>query len=176
MMKEKTNYKIIGLLMGILSILLLGSRTINNTSSLNSSKLNRDMIINEWDWGESWIIWLVIAIFIGAIAVMVFIFIKLRDARKSEGISEIEVEEEKMEKDEQKQQPDGFQMQTKKIIAKTVKKIPTEEICSICKLEIRDEQTALQCPNCKSIFHSKHLHGWLIKNDDCPVCNYKLKR
>ncbi|NHJ47544.1 MAG: hypothetical protein FK733_07140 [Asgard group archaeon] len=51
----------------------------------------------------------------------------------------------------------------------------TQKYCSICKLELRDEQKFKQCPFCMSIFHEKHINEWLQKNKDCPVCDQMIK-
>lgn len=45
------------------------------------------------------------------------------------------------------------------------------EICAICKLELRSEQTIVQCPFCEYLFHKDHLIKWLQNNKDCPVCD-----
>lgn len=47
--------------------------------------------------------------------------------------------------------------------------------CMICKLQLRNEQLAYQCPQSKSYFHEEHLNEWLNDKDECPVCNFILK-
>lgn len=42
--------------------------------------------------------------------------------------------------------------------------------CAICKLELREDQKIVQCMNCKTLFHEKHLRQWLKNNTKCPVC------
>jgi hypothetical protein len=49
------------------------------------------------------------------------------------------------------------------------------KICSICKLEIKDQQELLQCIWCNNLFHKEHLHKWLEVEKTCPVCKRNLK-
>lgn len=49
-----------------------------------------------------------------------------------------------------------------------------KEVCMICKLELRLEQTKLQCPICLSLFHNDHLVSWLKKVQTCPVCGQQI--
>lgn len=48
--------------------------------------------------------------------------------------------------------------------------------CGICKLEIRENQTAYQCPNCKTVFHAEHILNWLLKEPNCPICDFEFSR
>jgi len=48
--------------------------------------------------------------------------------------------------------------------------------CSVCKLLIRDNQAALECPKCGALFHKKHIHEWLEESDDCPICNHIITK
>jgi uncharacterized membrane protein len=48
-------------------------------------------------------------------------------------------------------------------------------ICAICKLGLKNEMQALQCPFCKSIFHITHLLTWMYEHQNCPVCKEQLK-
>jgi len=52
----------------------------------------------------------------------------------------------------------------------------TQENCSICKLEIRENQRLRQCMLCYAIFHEEHLEKWMQKNNDCPVCDRRIKK
>jgi len=54
------------------------------------------------------------------------------------------------------------------------KETETDKICMICKLPIQYRQVIYQCPNCKTLFHSNHLVGWLNHSDNCPICNHIL--
>lgn len=48
--------------------------------------------------------------------------------------------------------------------------------CSVCKLMIRANQTALECPKCGALFHKNHIYEWLEEHDDCPICNHKISK
>ncbi|MHA1505300.1 MAG: RING finger protein, partial [Candidatus Heimdallarchaeota archaeon] len=45
-----------------------------------------------------------------------------------------------------------------------------DERCPICKLELRDGQEILACPQCKTPFHENHLIQWMDSENSCPVC------
>ena len=47
-------------------------------------------------------------------------------------------------------------------------------ICMICKLEIRIGDRVNQCPHCGCFFHKEHLGDWMRENDNCPVCSAVL--
>jgi hypothetical protein len=47
--------------------------------------------------------------------------------------------------------------------------------CSICKLEIKEQQDLLQCIWCKNLFHPEHLYKWLEIEETCPICKTNLK-
>ena len=42
--------------------------------------------------------------------------------------------------------------------------------CPICKLELRENQDILGCPQCKTPFHEDHLIQWMESENSCPVC------
>ncbi|MHA1440773.1 MAG: RING finger protein [Candidatus Heimdallarchaeota archaeon] len=44
------------------------------------------------------------------------------------------------------------------------------EKCPICKLDLREDQEILVCPQCKTPFHENHLILWIDKENSCPVC------
>lgn len=46
-----------------------------------------------------------------------------------------------------------------------------DEKCPICKLELRDNQNILVCPQCKTLYHEDHLIQWIDKENCCPVCD-----
>jgi hypothetical protein len=46
--------------------------------------------------------------------------------------------------------------------------------CSISKSKFTAGEEVLQCPYCKSLFKRNYLIDWLVKNDICPVCRYKI--
>ena len=48
--------------------------------------------------------------------------------------------------------------------------------CMICKLPFQEEQLIFECPECKSLFHIDHLVDWMLENNDCPVCGYKINK
>ena len=48
--------------------------------------------------------------------------------------------------------------------------------CSICKLELRENQFIFMCPFCKSLFHKKHIIDWLENDSECPVCQREIKK
>lgn len=51
-------------------------------------------------------------------------------------------------------------------------KIETEEVCIICKQKI---DFGVQCIGCAFWFHWDHLHKWVEKEENCPVCSHVLK-
>ena len=46
-----------------------------------------------------------------------------------------------------------------------------QDNCSICKLQLREDQKLSHCPYCNSLFHEEHMEEWMKYNQDCPVCN-----
>ncbi|TFF84007.1 hypothetical protein EU523_01910 [Candidatus Heimdallarchaeota archaeon] len=48
------------------------------------------------------------------------------------------------------------------------------QTCGICKLNIKKGALKLQCPSCKTLFHSRHLVDWLKDHKECPICKEKL--
>ncbi len=44
--------------------------------------------------------------------------------------------------------------------------------CLICFEQIQDD--AIECPNCKSLFHIDHIIKWIKNYDRCPYCKTKL--
>ncbi|HUT81416.1 MAG TPA: RING finger domain-containing protein [Candidatus Bathyarchaeia archaeon] len=127
--------------------------------------------LNDWQWESSYIIWLVLGIFIAAIALLIYIFSRFKrtkntsllETKKKEGEQEISRNEVKA-------------ITKKKILVRSVKKIPSNSLCRICKLDIHENQSALQCPNCSALFHSEHIQEWLVNKDECPVCKHILKK
>ena len=55
------------------------------------------------------------------------------------------------------------------------KTIDEDQYCSICKLELRRNQSILQCPFCKHLFHREHIEEWLETKTECPVCQKELR-
>lgn len=51
----------------------------------------------------------------------------------------------------------------------------TNDICSICKKQLKEEQIILCCKYCSALFHEEHIKEWLQKKDSCPICKYPLK-
>jgi hypothetical protein len=45
--------------------------------------------------------------------------------------------------------------------------------CGICKTFLRNKVVA-ECPDCKALFHVKHLKKWLETNRHCPICQQDL--
>ncbi|NHK30026.1 MAG: hypothetical protein FK730_01655 [Asgard group archaeon] len=50
----------------------------------------------------------------------------------------------------------------------------TGQHCSISKTKFTTGEEVLQCPYCRSLFKRNYLIEWLVKNDICPVCRYKI--
>jgi hypothetical protein len=48
------------------------------------------------------------------------------------------------------------------------------QTCGICKLNIKKGALKLQCPTCKTLFHSRHLADWFKDHKECPICKEKL--
>ncbi len=48
-------------------------------------------------------------------------------------------------------------------------------VCMICKLYLKSNQNATQCPMCESMFHHKHIADWLRVKGKCPVCQQNLR-
>ncbi len=48
-------------------------------------------------------------------------------------------------------------------------------VCMICKLSLKGNQNATQCPMCESMFHQKHISDWLRVKGKCPVCQQTLR-
>jgi DNA replication ATP-dependent helicase Dna2 len=44
--------------------------------------------------------------------------------------------------------------------------------CLICFEQIQED--AIECPNCKSLFHIDHIVKWIRNYDRCPYCKIKL--
>ena len=57
-----------------------------------------------------------------------------------------------------------------------VKNPPDDKICMISKLPFKDNEQALQCPSCLSLFSKNNLEDWLIEKSKCPVCKRVLKK
>jgi DNA replication ATP-dependent helicase Dna2 len=43
-------------------------------------------------------------------------------------------------------------------------------ICVICLEEVKKEESVLQCPICKQIYHAEHLEEWLMTHESCVTC------
>ena len=54
------------------------------------------------------------------------------------------------------------------------KEIIKEEICMVCKLQLKNAKDVLQCPRCESLYHRNHLEKWIKSKKSCPVCSQKL--
>ncbi|MHA1556054.1 MAG: RING finger domain-containing protein [Candidatus Heimdallarchaeota archaeon] len=48
-------------------------------------------------------------------------------------------------------------------------------VCMICKLSLKADQAATQCPMCQSMFHRNHIVEWLRVKGKCPVCQQNLR-
>ena len=48
--------------------------------------------------------------------------------------------------------------------------------CSICKLELRENQKIFMCTFCKNLFHKEHIFEWLENDNECPVCQRVIKK
>ncbi|MFX1537193.1 MAG: hypothetical protein ACFFDI_23550, partial [Promethearchaeota archaeon] len=50
--------------------------------------------------------------------------------------------------------------------------------CIICRksvVKLKTEEEIVQCPQCSSFFHRRHLQESVKLQKKCPVCNMKLK-
>ncbi|MCK5047004.1 MAG: hypothetical protein KAJ76_00545 [Candidatus Heimdallarchaeota archaeon] len=45
-----------------------------------------------------------------------------------------------------------------------------EKKCSICLLDLKEENPVVQCTRCEKLFHQEHFMDWLIENENCPNC------
>ena len=48
------------------------------------------------------------------------------------------------------------------------------QVCSLCKKDVKEGHVVLICPRCASLFHHDHLLDWLKDNPLCPVCDEDL--
>ncbi|MHA2289500.1 MAG: RING finger protein, partial [Promethearchaeota archaeon] len=46
----------------------------------------------------------------------------------------------------------------------------TQECC-ICRKYIANNEKTVECPDCKTNYHHRHLSLWLRKRKKCPICN-----
>ena len=51
-----------------------------------------------------------------------------------------------------------------------------EHICPICNEAILNSLEIVACPQCSTVFHTNHLLKWAEKNDECPKCQFKLRK
>ncbi len=49
------------------------------------------------------------------------------------------------------------------------------EVCMICKLPFKADQSIARCPMCHSLFHNDHIFEWLKVKGKCPVCLQALR-
>ncbi len=54
--------------------------------------------------------------------------------------------------------------------ARVIKEAATH--CLICLEKIQED--AIECPNCKSLFHIDHIVKWIKNYDRCPYCKTRL--
>lgn len=47
--------------------------------------------------------------------------------------------------------------------------------CCICRREITRNEDTIICPDCHTIYHSKHLSLWLKIRKKCPICKNIIK-
>jgi len=48
-------------------------------------------------------------------------------------------------------------------------------LCVICLEEVKREETLLQCPICKQVYHAEHLKEWLMTHETCVTCQTTIK-
>ena len=48
------------------------------------------------------------------------------------------------------------------------------EICSICRKDLKVNESIIKCSSCDSYYHHNHIQEWLKKDSRCPVCKNKL--
>jgi hypothetical protein len=103
---------------------------------------------------------------------------RLREWKETPEIEEIKTTERNI---------DEFHMQLKthrrdKALHETLREVAiikfsddiTGQHCSISKSKFTPGEEVLQCPYCRSLFKRNYLIEWLVKNDICPVCRYKI--
>lgn len=57
-----------------------------------------------------------------------------------------------------------------------VKKIPKGTQCMVSSLPLDiDEDDVVACPFCGNMAQREHLSGWLVTNNQCPVCQRAIK-
>lgn len=49
-------------------------------------------------------------------------------------------------------------------------------ICSLCHEAIGSDVKIISCPNCNAVFHLNHLLVWIEKMDECPQCQFLMKK
>ena len=47
--------------------------------------------------------------------------------------------------------------------------------CSICKLQIKNQEKCVQCNKCFSYSHKRHFDEWSKIDNKCPVCHANIK-
>ncbi len=50
-----------------------------------------------------------------------------------------------------------------------------QNTCIICLKEVKEEETILHCPICKSSYHQEHLEEWLITHETCVTCQTTIR-
>ncbi|NHJ88034.1 MAG: E3 ubiquitin protein ligase [Asgard group archaeon] len=65
-------------------------------------------------------------------------------------------------------------LEDKNILAVEFKGACENEICMICKLFLKSNDSILQCPTCESLYHTDHLLTWIKSKQRCPVCSEEL--
>ena len=53
---------------------------------------------------------------------------------------------------------------------KTLTEEDLGEECSICRKNLKQNESIVQCSNCDTFYHLQHLQEWLKKDSGCPVC------
>ena len=48
--------------------------------------------------------------------------------------------------------------------------------CVLCKQKIENCLKIGLCPQCNAIFHLNHLEEWIEENDNCPICQFEVKK
>ena len=61
------------------------------------------------------------------------------------------------------------------VYAKSIRSVPPESECYICKQPVAPSDTVLQCPSCKRIFHDGCLRSWIELNRRCPMCEKRME-
>lgn len=46
--------------------------------------------------------------------------------------------------------------------------------CSVCNLEIKEDESVIYCPYCQAPAHRDHLYEWIRVRGYCPNCRRRL--